>query len=111
MSSLIDTGVSLVTFAPQPLWLLMVEAPRSKIAAQTMGPLLPIIALSLVHFVIVLMAASAPGGTEPIAIFLDVFDPAQSQLDGMQRLFEVRDFVAEEWPHGMWRADRPVCCH
>ena len=44
-------------------------------------------------------AASAPGGTEPILIFADVFDPAQSQLAGMQRLFEVKDFVAEEWPH------------
>ena len=37
---------------------------------------------------------------EPILIFADVFDPAQSQLDGMVRLFEVPDFVAEEWPHG-----------
>ena len=36
----------------------------------------------------------APGGTEPILIFADVFDPAQSQLDGMVRLFQVRDFVA-----------------
>ena len=64
-----------------------------------MGPVVPIIALSLAHLVIVLLAASAPGGTEPITIFADVFDPAQSQLDGMVRLFEVRDFVAEEWPH------------
>ena len=47
-----------------------------------------------------LLAATKPGGTEPILIFADVFDPAQSQLDGMVRLFEVRDFVAEEWPHG-----------
>ena len=46
-----------------------------------------------------LLAASAPGGTEPVKIFADVFDPAQSQLDGMVRLFQVRDFVAEEWPH------------
>ena len=46
-----------------------------------------------------LLAASSPGGTEPIAIFADVFDLAQSQLDGMVRLFQVRDFVAEEWPH------------
>ena len=45
------------------------------------------------------LAATKPGGTEPILIFADVFDPAQSQLDGMVRLFEVRDFVAEEWPH------------
>ena len=48
---------------------------------------------------VVLLAATAPGGTEPIKIFADVFDPAQNQLDGMVRLFQVRDFVAEEWPH------------
>ena len=64
-----------------------------------MGPVGPLIALSLIHLTIVLLAATKPGGTEPIAIFLDVFDPAQSQLDGMVRLFQVRDFVAEEWPH------------
>ena len=64
-----------------------------------MGPIVPLIALSLVHLAVVVTAATAPGGTEPILIFADVFDPAKSQLDGMVRLFEVRDFVAEEWPH------------
>ena len=97
--SVIDTGVSIDTFAPQFLWLLIVLAPRSKITESVMGPIAPLIALSLVHLAIVITAATAPGGTEPIAIFADVFDPAQSQLDGMVRLFEVRDFVAEEWPH------------
>jgi hypothetical protein len=58
-----------------------------------------LIGLSLVHLAVVLLAATAPGGTEPILIFGDVFDPAKNQLDGMVRLFQVRDFVAEEWPH------------
>lgn len=58
-----------------------------------------LIGLSLVHLAVVVLAATAPGGTEPILIFGDVFDPAQNQLDGMVRLFQVRDFVAEEWPH------------
>ena len=98
-AELIDAGVSFDTFAPQFLWLLMVAAPQSRLTSAIMGPISPIIALSLVHLAIVLAAATAPGGTEPIAIFLDVFDPAKSQLDGMVRLFEVRDFVAEEWPH------------
>ena len=31
-------------------------------------------------------------------IFADVFDPTKNQLDGMVRLFQTRDFVAEEWP-------------
>ncbi|EOD04478.1 hypothetical protein EMIHUDRAFT_47959, partial [Emiliania huxleyi CCMP1516] len=81
------------------LWVLMVAAPRSSLTARVMGPIAPVIALSLAHLAIVLLAASAPGGTEPVKIFADVFDPAQNQLDGMVRLFEVRDFVAEDWPH------------
>ena len=95
----IDALVSLDTFAPQFLWVLMVAAPRTSLTARVMGPIAPVIALSLAHLAIVLLAASAPGGTEPVKIFADVFDPAQNQLDGMVRLFEVRDFVAEEWPH------------
>ena len=98
-SEVIDAAVSFDTFAPQFLWILMVAAPASKVTSKVMGPVGPILALSLVHLAIVLLAATAPGGTEPVLIFADVFDPAQSQLDGMVRLFQVRDFVAEEWPH------------
>ena len=50
-------------------------------------------------FSVVALAASTQDGTAPITIFADVFDPAQSQLDGMERLFGYRNFVAEEWPH------------
>jgi len=96
---IIDAGVTFDTFAPQFLWLPMVVSPKSSITRAIMGPITPILALSLVHLVIVLTAASAPGGTEPILIFADVFDPSKNQLDGMTHLFEVRDFVAEEWPH------------
>lgn len=98
-SEIIDFGVKVDTFAPQFLWLAMVVAPKSKITESVMGPIGPILALSLVHLVVVLLAATKPGGVEPILIFLDVFRPDLSQLDGMQRLFQVRDFVAEEWPH------------
>ena len=97
--AIIDAAVSFDTFAPQFLWLLIVAFPRSEITERVMGSIGPVVGLSLVHLVIVLLAASAPGGTEPIKIFADVFDPSQNQLDGMVRLFEVRDFVAEEWPH------------
>ena len=91
----------------------MIALPKSELTERVMGPIGPIIGLSLVHLAVVLLAASAPGGTEPIAIFADVFDPAKSQLDGMVRLFEVRDFVAEEWPHGelqMHRTREPIDC-
>ena len=96
---LIELGVRVDTFAPQFLWVLMIALPRSEITERVMGPIGPIIGLSLVHFAVVLLAATSPGGTEPILIFADVFDPAKNQLDGMVRLFQVRDFVAEEWPH------------
>ena len=96
---LIDLGVRVDTFLPQFAWLLIVALPRAKLTERIMGPIGPILALSLIHLAIVLLAATSPGGTEPILIFADVFDPAQSQLDGMVRLFQVRDFVAEEWPH------------
>jgi len=126
---LIDLGVRVDTFLPQFAWLLIVALPQSKITERIMGPIGPILALSLIHLGIVGLAATSPGGTEPILIFADVFDPAQSQLDGMVRLFQVlgsassmrpyeyqgdrlnptptptpnpnqvRDFVAEEWPH------------
>ena len=95
---IIDAAVSFDTFAPQFLWLLIVAFPRSEITARVMGSIGPVVGLSLVHLAVVLLAATAPGGTEPIKIFADVFDPSQNQLDGMVRLFEVRDFVAEEWP-------------
>ena len=96
---IIDAAVRFDTFAPQFLWLLIIAVPRSGLTERVMGPIAPVLGLSLVHLIIVILAASAPGGTEPVKIFADVFDPSQSQLDGMVRLFEVRDFVAEEWPH------------
>jgi hypothetical protein len=109
---LIDAGVRADTFAPQFLWLLIVAMPRSNLTKQVMGSIGPILGLSLVHLAVVLLAASAPGGTEPVKIFADVFDPAQNQLDGMVRLFEVRDFVAEEWPvraeESHWHAPTPI---
>jgi hypothetical protein len=98
-AALIDAAVSVDTFAPQLFWLLIVALPRAKVTERVMGGIGPLLGLSLFHLAVVLLAASAPGGTEPVKIFADVFDPAQSQLDGMVRLFQVRDFVAEEWPH------------
>jgi hypothetical protein len=119
-ADVIDGAVALDTFAPQPFWLLLLAAPRAEITRKLMGPIGPIVGLSLVHLTIVLVAATQSGGTEPIAIFADVFDPSKSQLDGMQRLFEVRDFVAEEWPvcsyrHSMHASDSMktsnLCAH
>jgi hypothetical protein len=98
-AELIDKAVAISTFAPQPFWLLMIALPRARVTRALMEPLAPIIGLGLVHFAVVVTAASQQDGTAPITIFFDVFDPAQNQLDGMERLFSFRNFVAEEWPY------------
>ena len=96
---IIEAGVSFDTFAPQFLWLLIILFPESKITKDVMGPITPIIGLSLVHLTIVLVAAAQEGALEQVLIFKEVFDPSMSQLEGMQKLFEIPNFVAEEWPH------------
>lgn len=99
--TVISAGVSIDTFLPQFFWLPMIAFPRAELTKRVNGNLLPVLACSLVHAVVVLLAATDdfPRGIEPIFIFADVFDPTQSQLEGMRRLFEVPNFVAEEWPH------------
>ena len=99
--ALIATGVSIATFAPQPFWLLMCAYPESEVTKKTMGSLLPVYALGAVHLGVVALAATDnfPEGAKPVLIFAEVFNPLLSQLDGMVKLFEVRNFVAEEWPH------------
>jgi len=46
----------------------------------------------------------APQNTQPRTVTpppppVSVFEPSNNQLDGMERLFAYRNFVAEEWPH------------
>ena len=99
--SVIAAGVKIDTFLPQFFWIMMIAQPRGDLTKKVNGGLVPILACSLVHLVVVGLAATDnfPSGIEPIFIFADVFDPSKSQLEGMQRLFEVPNFVAEEWPH------------
>jgi hypothetical protein len=106
-AELIDQGVAISTFAPQPFWLLMIALPRARVTRALVEPLAPILALGLVHFAVVFTAAMQQDGTAPITIFFDVFDPAQNQLDGMERLFSFRNFVAEEWPYANATAAAP----
>jgi len=98
-NDVIEAAVSFDTFAPQFLWLLMIAAPRSSLTKNVMGSITPILALAAVHLVVVLVAASQEGALSQIAIFGEVFDPSLSQLDGMMKLFDIRNFAAEEWPH------------
>lgn len=98
-NDVIEAGVSFDTFAPQFLWLLMIAAPGSSLTKRVMDPITPILSLAVVHLLIVLVAASQEGALAQIAIFGEVFDPSLSQLDGMMKLFDIRNFAAEEWPH------------
>ena len=92
----IDSGVSLVTFAPQFLWILLIAAPRAGVTKTVMGGILPLAAFSLVHLAIVVLAASQDQGTAPILLFNEVFNPSNNQLDKMMELFAYRNFAAEE---------------
>ena len=96
---IIETGVKFDTFAPQFLWLLIIGLPEADITKKIMGSIATIVGLALVHFTIVAVAAAQEGALEQVLIFQEVFDPSLSQLAGMQKLFEITNFVAEEWPH------------
>lgn len=99
---IIEFGVSFDTFAPQFLWLPMIVAPNSDLTKKIMGGtngITAIVVLALVHLGIVVTAASQDGALDQIQIFGEVFDPKNSQLVGMQKLFQYPNFVAEEWPH------------
>lgn len=98
-TDVIEAGVSFDTFAPQFLWLLIIAAPETSLTKQVMGSIKPILALALVHLTVVAVAAAQEGALSQILIFAEVFDPSQSQLTGMQKLFAYPNFVAEEWPH------------
>lgn len=65
----ISTLFSIATFGPQPLWLLMILAPSRAITKTVMGSWLPIVAFSLVHCAIVIVAATQTDGTAPIVEF------------------------------------------
>eukprot|EP00546_Thalassionema_frauenfeldii_P006857 CAMPEP_0178919916 /NCGR_PEP_ID=MMETSP0786-20121207/14707_1 /TAXON_ID=186022 /ORGANISM="Thalassionema frauenfeldii, Strain CCMP 1798" /LENGTH=190 /DNA_ID=CAMNT_0020593909 /DNA_START=162 /DNA_END=734 /DNA_ORIENTATION=- len=97
----IEAGVSFDTFAPQFLWLPMIVAPESDLTKKIMGTngIALILGLALVHLAIVVTAAAQEGALDQILIFKEVFEPSNSQLGGMQKLFQYPNFVAEEWPH------------
>lgn len=98
---IVEAGVTIDTFAPQFLWLLMIAAPEFRGTKTVMGSngVAAISALALVHLTVVATAAAQEGALDQILIFQEVFDPTNSQLAGMQKLFQYPNFVAEEWPH------------
>jgi hypothetical protein len=99
----ISTAFNVANFGPQPLWLLMILIPNTKITKQIMGSWAPIVFFSLVHLFIVIVSASQTDGTAPITEFNDVFawqgllsSENQAAMVGMMRY---PNFVSEEWSH------------
>lgn len=90
-----------VTFVPQPLWLLLVLAPNWGPTRRLFTPLWPIAVLGLAHLVIVATSTGLDesGGTAPIELFNELFNPTADGLAIYGKLSEFRNFAAEEWTH------------
>jgi hypothetical protein len=84
------------TFVPQPLWLLMIVAPKQKLTKTVMEPLFPLILFSLCHLFIVIVSATQVDETAPIAEFANVFDPAGDPLKAMIGMMDYPNFVSGE---------------
>jgi len=105
----VATLFNVVTFVPQPLWILMILSaagvgPVKPIANAIMRPWGPTIAFSLCHVAIVVISATQPSGVAPIAEFNQVFDPTgfpftTAPQAAMQHMMQYVNFVSEEWPH------------
>ena len=99
----VSTAFELVTFLPQPVWLLLVFLPNWKGTRALMEPIAPLAALALAHLVIVGFGVAHPfpePGTAPLDLFNRLFDP--SEPDGLGVYLELgtyRNFAAEEWTH------------
>ena len=70
-----------------------------QITKKVMGGYGGIIAFALVHLFIVVVSASQPDGTAPIAEFSDVFDPSGDPQKAMVGMMRYPNFVTEEWSH------------
>lgn len=95
----ITKAFSAATFGPQYLWILLVLFPNTKITKKVMGGYGGIIAFSLIHLFIVVVSASQPDGTAPMAEFSDVFDPSGDPQQAMVGMMRYPNFVTEEWSH------------
>ena len=97
----IATAFEIVTFFPQPVWLLLVLLPKWRVTRRLMEPIGPIAGLALAHLAIVALATQGTIGvdTAPLELFNNLFD---SQADGLATYLELgtyRNFAAEEWTH------------
>jgi hypothetical protein len=92
-------------FAPaQPLFLLMVLAPRWEVTQRLMRPLWPLVLVALGHLAIVSSGVSMAGteASAPLDLFNELFNPATAGSPGIdiyRQLSEYRNFAAEEWTH------------
>ena len=95
----ISQAFTVATFLPQPFWLLVILAPNAGITDKIIRPWGPTLALTAVHFFIVVASLGQDGGTAPIAEFSQVFDPAGDPLGAFLGMVRYPNFVAEEWAH------------
>ena len=65
-AELIKDGFNVVTFGPQPFWLLMCLLPNFSLTKKLMAPWTTILFFALVHLIVVFASISEPDGTAPI---------------------------------------------
>ena len=95
----IESAFTVACFLPQPFWLFLILAPNSRFTDAVMRPWWPTLAVSAVHLFIVAVSVGQPGGTAPIAEFMDVFDPNGEPQKAMMGMMRYPNFVSEEWSH------------
>ena len=95
----IESAFTVATFLPQPFWLFLILAPNTKITDAVMRPWWPLLSVCLVHVFIVIVSLGQPGGTAPMAEFMDVFDPNGAPQRAMVGMMQYPNFVSEEWSH------------
>ncbi|CAM9314547.1 unnamed protein product [Choristocarpus tenellus] len=97
---IIDSAFKFSTFVPQGLFALMILAPRSRITRSVMEPWWPTLTLCLCHVLIVAVSLAQPGGSAPMALFSEVFEPSgNGQLAAIMHMYTYSNFAAEEWSH------------
>jgi hypothetical protein len=98
-NDIIQQAFNVANFGPQIFWLFLILLPKSNITKAIMGDYKVITFFALVHLAIVILSASEPNGTAPIAEFADVFDPAGNPQHAMVGMMKYPNFVSEEWSH------------
>jgi len=101
LSDPVATAFAIVSFVPQPFWLLLVFLPNWKGTRALFEPIAPLALLALAHLAIVAVSVqgSPETGTAPLELFNKLFDTREDGLSAYLELGQYRNFAAEEWTH------------